>query len=953
MEGAKVTPPIPVWLARRVNVRVRASDVGGVARRVVVRAGEQTWQATIVSEAKDDAPEERTEAEKPEKPDSGSEPGSSGSSVPSSSNPNKPSSAPPRKKISVVADPNALVFLPAPLARDADAAKTARVNSAGGVDGFLSPSLATRYGDGGSGIRVDGVGPDGSCRVRVAWRDARSPTLAARLPLPPWARVTINGTFAEAFPPSARDGDVLGVALVAHRVAGATREVLVECVVDREEVEEVEEGADGLEGRREIPSEDFISVVVFSASATTRAAPSSAPRGPPPPPFPPAADVIAAEGAKTTRACDSAGEGERRLARRLVADRSDIFSHDASRGEPPNACGAAPACASPPDDRDVVFVVDASDAMGPEAFRGKTMDALQSLYCASHEGSQSRAAVVLYPAPKSARATSSCGAYQVAIPLARYTPLEWRDLVENLRRDPEACCGASDGASDGERIRLTAAAPLAEALDGAGLELAERGAHDPSKRLVVVVSAGLPSPMVRDESCAEDADPTFASMTRDVPFSRAASDGGEVTACTYLWRYVPAAANRLKASGARIAAVNVAGDAGARESTAGSAAASYLAGEPWLGACDPDGFCSVQAAYGGERGRWVYRGSSEAEKENAEKKDVDEKNAVSRVDAFGFGGLGLPTFASVARLGSADASDRFAYDPGEPETCVANLPSGDAATRGRAVVSFPISAHLVTLHGDADGVDAARIVAPVMCEPSAGLCALEEDAGMAPVVAQCGGGFSAEDAATCLRGMVHAACRAVDEEVRGEEHGEEREEEHEEERGNATTSIVASKNATTSIVASKSSASSTFSSTPSSTPSSAPSSPLGSRDEVCFSDGRLSVWNEGFSSEAMFGVVACNRVCRPASGPDAVDESKRRALGRVEVEVKCEPGRACETGQTRRFSRKSDADARRRNADVAAKEAWPREDKERFADAPAPAPDVPLEEIDSQHGFGK
>ena len=113
------------------------------------------------------------------------------------------------------------------------------------------------------------------------------------------------------------------------------------------------------------------------------------------------------------------------------------------------------------------------------------------------------------------------------------------------------------------------------------------------------------------------------------------------------------------------------------------------------------------------------------------------------------------------------------------------------------------------------------------------------------------------------------------------------------------------------------------------------------------------MWNEGFSSEAMFGVVACNRVCRPASGPDAVDESKRRSLGRVEVEVKCEPGRACETGQTRRFSRKSDADARRRNADVAAKEAWPREDKERFADAPAPAPDVPLEEIDSQHGFGK
>ena len=417
------------------------------------------------------------------------------------------------------------------------------------------------------------------------------------------------------------------------------------------------------------------------------------PRGPTPPPFPPAADVIAAEGAKTTPACDSAvkARGASRVARRRSLG---YFSHDASRGEPPNACGAA-RVPSAADDRDVVFVVDASDAMGPEAFRGKTMDALQSLYCASHEGSQSRAAVVLYPAPKRARATSSCGAYQVAIPLARYTPLEWRDLVENLRRDPEACCGASDG----EGTHLTAAAPLAEALDGAGLELAERGAHDPSKRLVVVVSAGLPSPMVRDESCAEDADPTFASMTRDVPFSRAASDGGEVTACTYPWRHVP----RRRTASKRRAAIAVVTPrrAGAGSSPRGPPPRRLRANR---GSARVTRTGSVRpGGVGGERGRWVYRGSSEAEKENAEKKDVDEKNAVSRVDAFGFGGLGLPTFASVARLGSADASDRFAYDPGEPETCVANLPSGDAATRGRAVVSFPISAHLVTLHGDADG----------------------------------------------------------------------------------------------------------------------------------------------------------------------------------------------------------------------------------------------------------
>ena len=1172
VEGAKVTPPVPVWLARRVNVRVRASDVGGVARRVVVRAGEQTWQATIVSEAKDEAKdsadprrggesesestrlevlervasadddrdraqaeridaleedaakddvrdaaqasrltalesklhdladvlrgeesaprttttaterrtttrttttttEERPESESGSESGSGSDSGGSSSSVPESSSPPTRSnpfasgsfpdvdppaasaspwiatsaaaasirasrrsreiffSAPP-KNHTVVADAETLVFLPTPFPRDATAAATARVNSAGGVDGYLSPSLTTRYGDGGAGVRVRGLGPDGSCRVGVAWRDARSPALAAGLPLPAWARVTVNGTFANASPLFARDGDALGVALVTHPVAGAAREVLVDCVVENEEVAAKEkngggaakEDAGGDEPSPSPPSSpadpspaSYLApgdvAAVFSATATTRPAP---PPPPPPPPFPPAADVIASEGAKTTPACDSTGERARRQARRLILNRTDIFSHDASKGEPPDACAAEPACASAgdddaDDDRDVVFVVDASDAMGPEAFRTKTMDVLQSLYCASHEGSRSRASVVLYPAPRNAK---TCGAYEVAIPLARYTPLEWRDLVENLRRDPDACCGGASGGAAGGSV--TAAAPLAEALDGAGLELAERGAFDPSKRLVVIVSAGLPSPMVRDESCAEDADPAFASMTRHFPFSRAASDGGEVTACSYLWRYVPAAANRLKATGARVAAVNIAGDAGARESTAGSAAASYLAGEPWPGACDPDGFCSVQATYGGERGRWVYRAANE--REEAEKNEEEEEDeararpADEESESFGFGraasrlgaapggglaetapgGLASPrpeeTIASlassrvdsdsdrlahphrrddsnlaVARLGSADASARFAYDPGAPETCVATLPSGDAATRGRAVVSFPVSAHLVTLHGDAGGgasssssSSAARVVAPLMCEPSSRVtCALEEDAGLAPTAAQCGGGFSAEDAATCLRGMVHAACRALDV-ADAEWHANiERAEEAAEAAVEAARRADRAARDAVDILA-KSNADSSADADSSSIASLGSASRSGSSDEVCFSDGRLLVSDEGFSSDALYGAFACNRVCRPATGPDAADESKRRALGRAEVEVKCEPGRACETGRTRWFARGSDADARRRDGDGAAEEVWPDEDKERFADAPAPEPEeAPFEEIDSEHGFGR
>ena len=49
VEGAVVTPPVPVWLARRISVKLTAAPEAGVARRVVLRAGDQTWQATVVS----------------------------------------------------------------------------------------------------------------------------------------------------------------------------------------------------------------------------------------------------------------------------------------------------------------------------------------------------------------------------------------------------------------------------------------------------------------------------------------------------------------------------------------------------------------------------------------------------------------------------------------------------------------------------------------------------------------------------------------------------------------------------------------------------------------------------------------------------------------------------------------------------------------------------------------
>ena len=51
VEGIAQTPPTPVWLARRISVKVTASRKNGVARRVVVRAGDQVWQATVVAES--------------------------------------------------------------------------------------------------------------------------------------------------------------------------------------------------------------------------------------------------------------------------------------------------------------------------------------------------------------------------------------------------------------------------------------------------------------------------------------------------------------------------------------------------------------------------------------------------------------------------------------------------------------------------------------------------------------------------------------------------------------------------------------------------------------------------------------------------------------------------------------------------------------------------------------
>ena len=135
-----------------------------------------------------------------------------------------------------------------------------------------------------------------------------------------------------------------------------------------------------------------------------------------------------------------------------------------------------------------------------------------------------------------------------------------------------------------------------------------------------------------------------------------------VNACTYAWKYVPAAAQRLKmVEGVRIAAVNVAGGRttarGADETSSSSAedeedaSSSFFGGggarrvgagvdvrvggggvspgAPWPGACDADGTCAIAAQYGGELGRWVYDGPEEGEEAEEEEEESSASSSSS------------------------------------------------------------------------------------------------------------------------------------------------------------------------------------------------------------------------------------------------------------------------------------------------------------------------------------
>ena len=775
-----------------------------------------------------------------------------------------------------------------------------------------------------------------------------------------------SGSFSETDEPydapTLRDGDVVAAALVAGDAAGDSRTIVLFCVVESsvsdssvlddpayaDDFAANDSNVSGDDSNAEEASEyakPGDAVLVFAATATTLKS-SSPPPPPSPPPFPPAAATLASFANAPSRVpvCDDAGTKRRELSKRLIFDRERALPREYDeKNAKPNLCGATrPVCANRADadvsfleeeaassssssslgsqpmtssnDRDVVFVVDVSDAVTRRAFDEKLTELLLTLFCASHEGTDSQAGVILYPArSRKSVFEKTCGAYEVAVPLARYTTQEWFDAVDGLRNDPDACCGVGSH-SPNDNAAASGTAPLAEALDGAGLEFFSRGAHDPKKRLAVIVSSGTPAPAVKDESCSETSSAAFSSMTRTFPFNRAESDGGVVNACTYAWKYVPAAARRLELAGARVAAINVAGDSGSdrveavsanvfgdapmkgddfvssdasedafRESWRGAAGAAHFLGAPWPGACGADGHCALSARYGGTLGRWVYEKSDD-------ETDVSGSEGVS---------------SGVSSLGAASKRvPAFRYDPGEPQTCSFDVPNDRAGRSAIAVVSEPHAAHLATIHEWRDLDAVARTAARLMCEPSTPhACATEEDEGVGVAVSQCRGAAvpsesTRDDTTACLRGLVAAACGRVNGLLRRE--GADGDAKH--------------------------------------------------KTKKCHVDGRLLRDADASDAGLMYGVLACNEVCVGDGDRIGNKTESVAAFGRVEVDVTCAPGEACAAGEVRRYAAGAAADARRKQSSLEHSEEglFPDLDVATIVAEATPPPPA----LDSSQGYG-
>ena len=302
----------------------------------------------------------------------------------------------------------------------------------------------------------------------------------------------------------------------------------------------------------------------------------------PPPPLPPAAppppnDVILAHvAANHPTQCTSAQAYK--WSTLTQNDRSTVpmnawCSRNTTFGE-----FQAPLC-SHQTGRDIIILVDASEAVGSEVFYGKMIDMLHDLYC-TIEGTGSQVGVLLLPG---AGNPYVCDAYTSYIPLQQHTSEDFHASLERMRADEGACCGRS--------------VPLAQGLKAANGLFRDFGIFPPNERSVIFVTASHPSTPVEFETCLSISVPEFRDLTRDHPFNVLPS-GEEMTTCEYKLRSVPVAAAELKTAGVRVSVVTVPGADGAVPSSA------YYSGSPWPSKCTADGQCEFSAPYGGDRGHW-------------------------------------------------------------------------------------------------------------------------------------------------------------------------------------------------------------------------------------------------------------------------------------------------------------------------------------------------------------
>jgi len=189
-----VSPPVGVWLARRINVKVTAAAAPGIARRVVIHAGAQTWRAVVATEGGSEptaspdstalapapAPAPQAEQDQPPALAPASSPASSTASSPAFSPASSPASSPTSSPDSPASSPASSPDSPA----SSPAASPATPDTT--VDDALVPGNFTTVVPADTAVAlpgrtdddqtVSGLGPGGECTVGLmVWRCRLTP----------------------------------------------------------------------------------------------------------------------------------------------------------------------------------------------------------------------------------------------------------------------------------------------------------------------------------------------------------------------------------------------------------------------------------------------------------------------------------------------------------------------------------------------------------------------------------------------------------------------------------------------------------------------------------------------------------------------------------------------------------------------------------------------------------